>query len=128
MARPTTAMPAPASSAARPQSAEAMPLSTVGGVRAACLQDWKHAAAMSRTPHSSQPVTIACAGLAFARVVGRTEEEDLAPETTPSRRARHCTLPHPQAPALERPTLYLRALTRSTLIGAGATETHGLVR
>ena len=53
-------MPAPASIAGRPQSAEATPRRTSGGVRPACIQAWMHAAVMSSTPQSSQPVRIAC--------------------------------------------------------------------
>jgi len=60
MASPIAAMPAPASIAGRPQSAEATPRRTSGGVRPACIQAWTHAAAMSSTPQSSQPVRIAC--------------------------------------------------------------------
>src|SRR6476646_102967 len=53
------AMPAPASSAARPHSADATPRRTSAGARPAWIQACRQAAVMSRTPQSSQPVTIA---------------------------------------------------------------------
>jgi hypothetical protein len=53
------AMPAPPSAAARPHSADATPLSTAAGGRAACTHACTQAALISSTPHNNHPVTMA---------------------------------------------------------------------
>src|SRR5262245_15987298 len=59
IARPIAAMPVPALSAARPQSADATPRNTSAGARPAWIHAWMHAAVISSAPHNSQPERIA---------------------------------------------------------------------